>query len=157
MTGKRISDETRQKIINLWKEGVTSGEIALSLNITRSAVMGFVHRQKLSGMELRGRQLPKPKQPDPPKPPEPPEQTPEVRPDEMPVKPSPVIVSIFERRLPARFRRNLEIHELTPTSCRFIVTGENDPVLYCGDRIAKGSYCGMHADVCYVKPRRGYA
>lgn len=123
-----MSEENKESILKMWQDGVTSNQIADSLGLTRNAVMGFIHRQKAKGQELRGHQ--------PRKPP-------------MPVKKPARIISFFEKKIPAKDKRNIELHELTPTSCRFIVTGDGEPVRYCGDKITYRSYCALHTTMCY--------
>ena len=46
-------------------------------------------------------------------------------------------------------RLNCDIHDLTNGVCRYIVSGEGEPVLYCGDTTQYKSFCAKHAGVCY--------
>jgi len=128
-----MPEETKRKIIDLWQAGLSSGDISNQLSITRNSVMGFVARQRANGVPLRearwgGNNVAK----------------------KAPKK----IMSFMERQLPASKRTNLEIHELTNKSCRFIVTGEGKPVRYCGDPISQHSYCATHLSICYTPARK---
>lgn len=40
----------KEEVIKLWKEGLSSGLIARTLNITRNQVMGHVHRAQKAGL-----------------------------------------------------------------------------------------------------------
>ena len=45
---------------------------------------------------------------------------------------------------------------LKPDSCRYIVSGDERPVWYCGETAQDGSsYCPAHHRICYtpIKPR----
>lgn len=123
-----ISKEAREKIIALWQEGKTGSEIAAEINSTRNSVIGFINRERKRGIDLRGAAM-SPRKPR--------------------VKPPKKIVSIFEKRLPAAERGSLLIHELTPQSCRFIVSGSGAESMFCGSGIQAGSYCEKHRKICY--------
>lgn len=125
---KGIPEEIKSRIIELWQKGHTSGEIAKEVGKTRNAIMGFVHRQKIKGLDLRSLNK---------------------RPKKMPVKKPKKILSYAEKRLPPSERKHIQLHELTSTSCRFIVAGEGANSVFCGDKITNRSYCGHHAKICY--------
>jgi hypothetical protein len=127
-----IQQEEKDKIIEMWQEGKTGKEIAEIIFSTRNAVIGFINRERKKGLDLR--------------------KTTRAC-GSMRRKPSKKIVSIFEKSLPARDRRLIQIHELTPTSCRFIVEGEGVGAIFCGHPISMKSYCEKHAKICYVKAR----
>jgi len=130
---KTISEEIRNKIVCLWQEGFSGGEIAEKIGTTRNAVIGLIGRERKKGRDLRKIQT-------------------RVKP--MRVKPPVKIVSIFEKKLPASMRKNLKIHELTSTSCRFIVSGEGANSIFCGDKQKRRSYCEKHAEMCYIPIRK---
>jgi hypothetical protein len=128
-----IAQETKEKIVSLWQEGKSGDQIAEEIGSTRNAVIGFINRERKRGVELRGAIK-------------------VVRP--MRIKPPKKIISIFERRLPASKRENLRLHELAPTSCRFIVAGEGLHAVFCGKPKEYQSYCKHHASLCYVPPKK---
>lgn len=43
----------KDKIIKMWNEGKTSGDIAFELEITRNSVMGAIYRAQKSGLAMR--------------------------------------------------------------------------------------------------------
>lgn len=128
-----ISQETKELIISLWQKGKSGTDIAHQIGSTRNAVIGLINRERKKGVDLRGSdkivnvsRKPRPKR----------------------------IVSFFEKRLPAEKRQNIMLHELTPTSCRFIVSGEGASALFCGSKKEFRSYCAKHASICYVYDSR---
>lgn len=127
-----IHQEEKDKIIEMWQEGKTGKEIAEIICSTRNAVIGFINRERKKGLDLR--------------------KTTRAC-SSMRRKPLKKIVSMFEKKLPARDRRSIQIHELTPTSCRFIVEGEGINAIFCGHSISLKSYCEKHVKICYVKAR----
>ena len=148
---RRVPQDIRLRIIELWQSGTTSGEIGRIVGKTRSAVMGVIDREKKKGAELRGH-ISKPKK-------EIVEKKIEVEPvkekvEIMPVKTPEKIISFFERRKPAAERRNIRIFELENSSCRYIVAGEGVNSIFCGDRKVGRTYCPAHMALCYIPVKR---
>ena len=143
------SGEMSNKIVVMWNEGITSGEIAKELGVTRNVVIGRVSRLRKNGVTLRSLQKIKPstkrevktrmgwvmkRQPKP--------------------KNAPVIsLDQFTFDSPPPVQR-VDITQLTSLSCRYIL--DQDPkrgALYCGDTRHYRSYCEAHAKMCYVPVR----
>lgn len=146
------------KVKDLWNKGKTSTEIAELLGITRSAVMGRVHRMRAKG-EVDFRTDPA--------------QRPQRNPLSSPRKPTmpkvmrdhtgPLIRRKYypsleqQKKAPppsafAKFKY-VTLMDLTLIHCRYIM-GHNayQGAYYCGEPKTKGSYCSAHAQICYRKP-----
>ena len=128
-----IPKEKRETIVDMWQAGMPASEIAEKNGMSRNSVMGLIHRERQSGRELRNY----------------------VKAKAMPPKTPARIISFFEKKVHAKNRTNLAIHELTPSSCRFIVDGLGANSVYCGAKIMRDSYCPEHYMVCYVPIKKG--
>jgi hypothetical protein len=141
-------DPINQKIIAMWNENYTSGEISSILKISRSSVMGRVTRMREKGIELRSikkktvlkraikrqvkttmgwvtRKYIKP------------DKTPDIALDQL----------FLDVEIP---QQRIDIMQLTPRSCRYIIeTKSARGAIYCGSTTQYKSYCKKHADMCY--------
>ena len=153
--------ELNAKVKELWNEGKTSTEIAEVLQITRSAVMGRVHRLRAKG-ELDFRVLPTPKQAgqkpvtlsEPRKP---------VMPKSMKGYEGPLIKRKYYPAVEKKERaetppspdafRYVALLDLEEQHCRYIMGQDSHRgAYYCGEPKALHSYCTFHAKLCYRKP-----
>lgn len=146
-------EETHNQIIAMWNNGMTSGEIARAMGVTRNVVIGRVTRLREKGIELRAAPKAAPKLQKVVKR--------EVKTQrgwilKKQVKPKNAPDISFEQLffdLPMPVRR-IDIMQLQPHSCRYII--DRDPkrgALYCGDTKHYRSYCKKHANLCYVPAR----
>jgi hypothetical protein len=139
MINENIARKKRNiKIIEFWKKGYTSTEIARSLGITRATVMGIVHRAKEKGMVD-----PRDKVPPPPK------RAPLRKKKVTRSKPQPIaIVEIA----PPKPKDPVPFERLTRSMCKYVVTeGRASDYLFCGQqRYAHNPYCHEHCKICYV-------
>ena len=130
------NQETESVLKELWEQGVSSGLIAKELGCTRNAIIGKVHRLKLSTREPK--MMVNSENPLP--------EVCRIRntvymksnipPPEMPFEPSPI--------------GGVSLMELEPHHCRFIVGSSEDGLaLYCGEPKHYGSYCDYHGRLCY--------
>lgn len=143
------NDELNNKIIEMWNAGMTSGDIAHALKVTRNTIMGRVSRLRKKGVALRSIQKIQPaikrevktrrgwvmkKQPKP--------------------KSAPVIsLDQFSFDMPEP-PVNISIMELTERSCRYVIgSDQRRGAIYCGDTKHYRAYCKKHADLCYVPIR----
>lgn len=147
------TDERVELLRKLWGEGLSASQIASQLgSISRNAVVGKVHRLKLSGRGRKWSQKPgrKPK----PKPIE------TAKPEKLPVmEPPPIAMEIVERpiyRYEAEgnfpISRRLSLTELTDRTCKW---PSGDPLTeefsFCGNGAGDaGPYCGFHSRLAYV-------
>jgi GcrA cell cycle regulator len=146
------TSERTALLIRLWKDGVSAGLIARKLGqVTRSAVIGKVHRLGLSGRSTI-KQLPtcngflkKPsrpiKIPNPPK-------VAFVKPT--PPKPR-VVAILFDAPEP----RMLPLEALRDNECHFPI---GDPLKggfgFCGHPKERGAYCAAHGAIAYRIPEK---
>lgn len=146
-------NKTHKQIIKMWNDGMSSGEIASLLKVSRNSVIGKVSRMRASGIPLRSAPKIKPKLQKVTK-----RQVKtqrgwivkrQIRPK---VDPTILLDQLF-LDIPLPVQR-VDILQLTPKSCRYIV--DRDPkrgALYCGDMKHYRSYCKKHAELCYVPVR----
>lgn len=133
-----LKRDQKKHILYMWNKGLTGGEIADTLGVTRGAVLGYVHRARMSGEFLEERAIGK-------------------NPNKYPIQK----VKKYEQSdiggINGYFVRpeyGLSILDLGYTNCRFIVSEDSGkPPIYCGEEIDRGSYCKEHADLCYVPAR----
>lgn len=141
-------DKTVSKIIELWKEDKTSGQIAAKLNMTRSAVMGLVGRLRSKGLlEYRDPASKKNATPD--------EKRNKMR--------SPYVQNKASKVLPplppvSDDISPVKLFQLTSKSCRFVINDSRSAsdFLFCNKPKKVGSYCEDHHKICYIKsePRK---
>lgn len=158
--------ELRDKvIISLWNEGLTGKQIADAISTTRSAVMGRIHRMRLSGIELESRDTDGTKA-----------RRASIKKREkgkdaiqklavtvaeetidgrnkktVTISDLQLTFSYFEEK-PMEENPNVDILGLTSRSCRYVVETPNGDCsgLYCGKEKYKNNYCQEHYKLCYV-------
>ncbi len=128
----------------LWAERVSATVIAERLGApSRNAILGKINRMGLS----------KSRPPPPPKPPRPPRvrRRAKFRPPAS-IQPAP---KPAPPRAPAP-ARPCSLLELTNESCRFVVSGDGPPFMFCNTAEADFhngvSYCSQHARIVYRRP-----
>ncbi|MBL0936613.1 MAG: GcrA family cell cycle regulator [Rhizobiaceae bacterium] len=152
------TDERVELLKKLWSEGLSASQIATQLGgVSRNAVIGKVHRLKLSGRGRASSATPRPKKTAPSAPKAP--------------RPSrPVTTTIGATALQARFdaqpeaapaprissvvvplSRNLKLIELSERTCKW---PNGDPLAeefsFCGNDVGDcGPYCAYHSRVAY--------
>lgn len=152
------TDERVELLKKLWSEGLSASQIATQLGgVSRNAVIGKVHRLKLSGRGRASSATPRPKKTAPSAPKSP--------------RPSrPVTTTIGATALQARFdaqpeaapaprissvvvplSRNLKLIELSERTCKW---PNGDPLAeefsFCGNDVGDcGPYCAYHSRVAY--------
>ena len=145
--------EIINKVVALWQSDKTSGEIAKEMNLTRSAVMGIVHRhgKRKNPLKVIVRRIePKVdlvKQ----------EPSPEPKKRASPKKEEKL--TVFRKRIKAtepfpeltfKITQGKKMMDLGPFDCRWIW----DDSSYCGRPTAMCSYCAQHKAIVYVEPRK---
>jgi GcrA cell cycle regulator len=152
------TDERVELLKKLWSEGLSASQIATQLGgVSRNAVIGKVHRLKLSGRGRASSAAPRPKKTAPSAPKAP--------------RPSrPMTTTIGATALQARFdaqpdaapaprassvvlplSRNLKLIELSERTCKW---PNGDPLAeefsFCGNDVGDcGPYCTYHSRVAY--------
>ena len=138
-----MDQEVKDKIFELWQQGVSGGEIAAIVGVTRNSVMGFIHRMREKGHAMRSERKLKVKvkeikQPKPIKE----KRVNKVEDDPIIEKEPEVAFSLYEGPV--------DLEGLKYYSCRFIVEdGNHLTTKYCNKRMHKQSYCKEHYDICY--------
>lgn len=133
-----LKREEKKQILYMWNKGLSGGEIADTLNVTRGAVLGYVHRARNNGELLEERAIGK--------------NTHKYPKQGMKRYDQSKIDGINGYFIKPEY--GLSILDLGYTNCRFIVSEDMDkPPIYCGEEINRGSYCKDHADICYVPAR----
>lgn len=150
-----MDDELKLKIIEMWENLQTSGQIAAALGVTRNAVMGFISRYRAKGNNLRGK-VPVSEEVKMARRNERQKAYRESRkkPQVIVKNPEPIVLA-FERVEPTR-TSSVALLELRGHHCRFIV-GSGDVTMYCGKEKSRGAYCAEHYSLCYVPVRKAMA
>jgi hypothetical protein len=156
-------EDTNQSIKDLWLTGLSGGEIAKELSITRSAVLGKIFRMRASGdigirerdMRMRNIRVETKKREnervstlfDVMK--ESPLEKEDT--DDLPLICEPVMVSLPSEKT----GKPIKFDQLTPKSCRFVLNdGPPSKFLFCGKEKKVRSYCAEHAALCYYRIER---
>lgn len=127
--GKRHNDATRMQVLDLWKKGKSSNQIATALGASRGSIIGIVHRLREAGVDV-ARCAPPVRMALPPK----------VKPEEK-----------FESAPPAAPPGKVTLMQLTPKVCRWPFDAE-DGYLFCGAPAADHVYCEEHRLLAYSSP-----
>jgi GcrA cell cycle regulator len=155
------TDEMIEDLTTMWKEGLTTAEIAKKLGVSKNSIVGKVHR-----LNLPARPSPIKKKED---------DSPELALEPKPVKvtPAPAKVKpavekpvtvekhVAEAPVPAsvpqpkvKKSNGLTLTELDNHTCRWPLGDPRDEnFCFCGKKVRAGqTYCEEHAAVAYVKP-----
>lgn len=159
------------EMLDLWAQGLTGAEIARRLGVTRSAVLGKIHRMReaghinvrISDQRIRAIRI----------------ETKRLEAERIANLPQPVENAIYqvedqaiplamvnvepvgEIAMPVAYEeltelesmRSIPFEKLTPKSCRFIInTGSPADFLFCGRAKTGRSYCDEHMKLCYFPP-----
>jgi hypothetical protein len=143
-----MKKERNEKIAELWEKGHTSGEIAKMVGITRSAVMGLIHRFRANGKNISRRKEQKfavepPKEEVEPvvKQSDKPDRPPKIKATPLPEEPFP----------PPMAGENCTFVNLTRRSCRYIIGPVRGlETIYCGKPIEGKAFCAEHKQLCYI-------
>ena len=138
------TDESVNKLRELWAQGLTANEIAKKLGVTKNAIVGKVHRLCLTA------------RPSPIKPKESAVQTA----PKLPLSASEVDVveSADEKSKTAdkNENSNIKLVDLDSHTCRWpLGDPRDDDFSFCGKKVRSGqTYCDEHAMMAYVKATR---
>jgi hypothetical protein len=144
---RRNNNIYKDKIIAMWHENYTSGQIAKELGISRGAVMGVVHREKNKSI-IKIRRVPKVKLT-----PRIQVERPKKKPFTLPNYTRPNMRKHVKNPLQGEFDLYVppppkSLFDLGPYDCRWI----HDNGGYCGDRVKPNkSWCCKHYDIVYIK------
>ncbi len=138
------TDESVEKLRQLWAQGMTANEIAKKLGVTKNAIVGKVHRLCLTA------------RPSPIKPKD-------MIPEALPEEPVEVVEKVAEpvtekpaetsKEKPAGASTNVTLVDLDSHTCRWpIGDPRDDDFCFCGKKVRSGqTYCDEHSVQAYVK------
>ena len=135
----KMTEELRFKILKLWRDGVSGGEISKLLGVTRNSVIGVSYRARKNGLlssikPKKEKAIKVPKR--------------AIKKEELKIEP------IVEEPIIIEEDQTCDMDGLNYYSCRYIVSGDTyDTVRYCGKHIHTSSYCLHHYKICYHPPK----
>lgn len=147
------TDEAVEELKRMWDRGMTTGQIAKALNVTKNSIIGKVHRLcltarpspiKKSASEQKEKKVTKNETPAKEK-----GKDSLKRQAKAPIKESetkPIVKPVVETT-------NIPLVKLDNHTCRWPMGDpRDDDFCFCGKRIRTGqTYCEEHAAVAYVK------
>jgi GcrA cell cycle regulator len=166
-------DDKINEMIDLWAQGLTGAEIAKRLGVTRSAVLGKIHRmreagklnvrvsdQRIRAIKTEARRLEAERLANLPPPVE--NAVYQIEDKAIPlakVNVEPVgdiaMPIICEEPPEPEPMKAIPFEKLTPKSCRFVInTGNPADFLFCGRTKVGRSYCDEHMKLCYLPPAK---
>lgn len=145
-----MDQEIKDKIFELWQQGLSGGQIAEEVGVTRNSVMGFIHRMREKGHTMRSERKLKVKVKEPKPPRE--KKVKQIKEEQIFIE-EPLFVeepAIAEKV----YDGPVNIYGLKSYSCRFITeVGNHETTKYCNKRISRNSYCEEHYSLCYFPAR----
>ncbi len=148
------TDEAVEELKKMWDRGMTTGQIAKALNVTKNSIIGKVHRLCLTARPSPIKKLPN-KEVSKPNP-----QTKQSSPiktakkkhqatEDIPVK---EVSDAVLTSLPAE-ETNIPLIKLDNHTCRWpLGDPRDDDFCFCGKRVKTGqTYCEEHAAIAYVR------
>lgn len=134
-----MKNNINQKILEMWEQGKSGGEIANKLGVTRSSIMGRIHRMRNeSNIKYRAQKISVKS-----------DRVVRTRDKAKPYKKSRTFVPV-DQVIP-KPKHGVNILDLQYWSCRYIVGDPKTPLdnIYCGQVSDHKSYCKDHAQLCY--------
>ena len=148
INGERImiwTDEAVEELKRMWDRGMTTGQIAKALNVTKNSIIGKVHRLCLTARPSPIKKAPETKN----------EKTVKTVKEEQKISAE----NRLAERVPSKEstaieETNIPLVKLDNHTCRWpLGDPRDDDFCFCGKRVKTGqTYCEEHAAVAYVKP-----
>lgn len=142
------TDEMVEGLKKMWKQGLTTNEIAKNLGVSKNSIVGKVHR-----LNLTARPSPIKKKEDESAA----DKTEAAKPEAKNIKK--ITINPVEIKAPAPEKAPgggtcLKLTELDNHTCRWPVGDpRDDNFCFCGKKVRGGqTYCEEHAAIAYVKP-----
>jgi len=144
------TDEAVEELRRMWDRGMTTGQIAKALNVTKNSIIGKVHRLCLTARPSPIKKVSEKK---------------EKKPVASPKASKPTKVKVIQEK-PAKDCResvkepaplveetNIPLVKLDNHTCRWpLGDPRDDDFCFCGKRVKTGqTYCEEHASIAYVK------
>ncbi|MBO5038748.1 MAG: global cell cycle regulator GcrA-like protein [Alphaproteobacteria bacterium] len=148
------TDEAVEELKRMWDRGMTTGQIAKALNVTKNSIIGKVHRLCLTARPSPIKKVPAKKAPAAKK-----ESSKPVKESRKTSVAAPVTKK-EEKNTPqtASFveETNIPLVKLDNHTCRWpLGDPRDDDFCFCGKKVKTGqTYCEEHSAVAYVKAGR---
>lgn len=149
------TDETVEELKKMWDRGMTTGQIAKALNVTKNSIIGKVHRLCLTARPSPIKKLPGKESTSVAK-----EEKPAKAPKSS-AKSAPVAEVVKEIPEPSVAKpaatfveeTNIPLVKLDNHTCRWpLGDPRDDDFCFCGKRVRTGqTYCEEHAAIAYVR------
>ena len=142
------TDEVVDELRKMWDKGMTTGQIAKALNVTKNSIIGKVHRLCLTARPSPIKKAPAKTE----KKPAPTKTT--NRTTAKDTKDAPIAAApIAEKAEPIVEETNIPLVKLDNHTCRWpLGDPRDDDFCFCGKRIKTGqTYCEEHAAIAYVR------
>jgi hypothetical protein len=153
----KMTEDLRCKIIEMWDKSISGGAIATELGITRNSVIGVIYRERAKGRIFRTHsEKRKPNN----------LQAKIIINDQPNKKTEPkgkntkiILVKVIDDPITQEYFADdkseiCSMNDLQSYSCRYPVSEDNEtPIMFCGKRQERGSYCKKHGAICYYPPK----
>lgn len=142
------TDEVVEELRKMWDRGMTTGQIAKALNVTKNSIIGKVHRLCLTAR-------PSPIKKSSTKTEKKPASAAKTATKSLKVTPEEVVVNTptIEKAESCVEETNIPLVKLDNHTCRWpLGDPRDDDFCFCGKRIKTGqTYCEEHAAIAYVR------
>lgn len=142
------TDEVVEELKRMWDKGMTTGQIAKALNVTKNSIIGKVHRLCLTARPSPIKKSPNKTEKKP------------ISVAKAPVKSTKMQPKLVEESSPEIDKTetfveetNIPLVKLDNHTCRWpLGDPRDDDFCFCGKRIKTGqTYCDEHAAIAYVR------
>ena len=148
------TEETVEELKKMWDKGMTTGQIAKALNVTKNSIIGKVHRLCLTARPspIKKSSTPKTETEDKKTAPKAKKTCKTTEKKEKVVEPKEVKVVEPAPKVVVE-ETNIPLVKLDNHTCRWpLGDPKDDDFCFCGKRIKTGqTYCEEHAAVAYVR------
>lgn len=146
-----MTEEERQKVVDLWEQGMTGKEIGELFGVSRCAILGLINRMRNNGYEFKRpfernrairENVVKVKK------------IKEAKVVKEPKKVKPIIPPKKNIDVEPQIDMSVDLMGLKLNSCRYPISADDVfPVIFCGKPKEHGSYCKEHGAICYYPSR----
>ncbi len=149
------TSEMIDKLRQMWKQGLTTSEIAKKIGVSKNSIVGKVHRLNLTARPspIKKKEnvvLEQPAQKSVEKTPKSAKSVKKVKIEPVEISPTVVVPTTVEKT------GCIPLTELDNHTCRWPIGDPRDEgFCFCGKKVRSGqTYCEEHAAIAYVKPMR---
>ena len=149
------TDEMIEKLRQMWKQGLTTSEIAKKIGVSKNSIVGKVHRLNLTARpspikKKEEAPLEQPVRKTAEKEPKSTKPVKKIKIETVEISPAVAVPSTVETT------GCIPLTELDNHTCRWPIGDPRDEgFCFCGKKVRSGqTYCEEHAAIAYVKPTR---